>query len=122
VNEILTVIETLHIDPIYLEKSPKLARVVKVYAKNQAKIPQALDQAKRIYDKWSRIFFGISTSFFEGDRIADDDEDTGHDQYRNLRRKLENMKQRSLAAARDDEDEDGGRHRRDRPQLTSAQK
>jgi len=55
-----------------------------------------LDQAKRIYDKWSRIFFGISTSFYDGGRNDEDDVEGGHDQYRNLRRKLDGIKQRSL--------------------------
>jgi transcription factor SPN1 len=36
VQEIMSVIETLHIDPHFLEKDPKLARVIQVYAKNKA--------------------------------------------------------------------------------------
>ena len=31
--------------------------------------------AKRIMDKWSRMVFGISTSFYEGQRHGDEDED-----------------------------------------------
>ena len=95
VQEIMQVIETLHIDPVFLEKDPKLARVIQVYAKNKAGMHQVLDQAKRIYDKWSRIFFGISTSFYDGNRNDDDEVDGGgHDQYRNLRRQIDTMKQR----------------------------
>jgi len=39
-----------------------------------------LDLAKRILDKWSRMFCGISTSFYDAGRAADDDyEGTGND-------------------------------------------
>jgi len=39
VQEILQVVETMHIEPVFLEKDPKLGRVVKVYAKNKANMP-----------------------------------------------------------------------------------
>lgn len=78
----LQVVDTLHIESVFLEKEPKLVRTVKVYAKNRANMPSVQDLAKRILDKWSRMVFGISTSYYEMARGADDDEAdvSGHDQ------------------------------------------
>ena len=69
--------------------------------------------AKRIMDKWSRMVFGISTSYHEGGgRHADDDDDdeltnSSHhynDQYRSLRRKLNRQKQQQMILNEDDDD------------------
>lgn len=64
--------------------------------------------AKRILDKWSRMVFGISTSYYDaGRRSLDDDEADNNfhdqDQYREMRRKLDRIKQ--IAQIRDDEEE-----------------
>lgn len=73
VSEILQVIDTLDISSDLLSNS-KLGRMIKIYAKNRAKIPQVVDLAKRIEDKWSRMIFGISTRYYEGERHRDDDD------------------------------------------------
>ena len=65
VQEILEVVDTLHIEAHSLEADGKrLVRTVKAYAKNRANMLQVQDLAKRILDKWSRMVFGISTSYF----------------------------------------------------------
>lgn len=97
VNEILQVVDTLDINSDLLSNS-KLGRMIKIYAKNKAKMPQVVDLAKRIEDKWSRMIFGISTRYYDGDRGRDDDEigennDHDQDQYRRMRQRLERMKQ-----------------------------
>ena len=74
VTEILSVIETMSIEMNFLEES-KLGRVVRVYAKNKANMPQVLEMAKRILDKWSRMFCGITTSFYDGGRYGDDEDE-----------------------------------------------
>lgn len=40
VSEMLHVVDTMHIEAVFLEKEPKLVRTVKVYAKNRANMPQ----------------------------------------------------------------------------------
>ena len=65
VQEILQVVDTLHIDANYLQNTPRLVKTVKVYSKNRANMAQVQDLAKRILDKWSRMVFGISTSYYE---------------------------------------------------------
>ena len=96
VQEILEVVDTLHIESHTLENyGKKLARTVKAYSLNRANMPQVQDLAKRIVDKWNRMIFGISTNYYrqvEGDdgkliTVANDD-----DQYRNLRHKIDDIK------------------------------
>ena len=95
-QEILEVVDTLHIESHTLENyGKKLARTVKAYSLNRANMPQVVDLAKRIVDKWNRMIFGISTNYYrqvEGDdgkliTVANDD-----DQYRNLRHKIDDIK------------------------------
>ena len=94
VQEILVVVDTLHIEPHSLESDGKrLVRTVKAYSKNRANMPQVVDLAKRILDKWSRMVFGISTSYFQattGDGEGDQMQMSGNDdQYRNMRMRIE---------------------------------
>ena len=66
VQEILDVVDTLHIDAHALENyGKKLARTIKAYSRNRANMPQVQDLAKRIIDKWNRMIFGISTNYFK---------------------------------------------------------
>ena len=80
------------------------------------------------------MVFGISTSYYEQERPMDEDEDDlprHQDQYRNLRRKIDRIKQNQLAQRQqelDDEsdDEDGGasggrKKKVARPQLSTSQ-
>ena len=86
-------------------------------------MPQVLEVAKRILDKWSRMFCGISTSFYDAGRFGDDDDDGApQDQYKSLRKNIERIRQSAQANLDDDEDEETGRRRKERPQLTAAQK
>lgn len=63
--EILQVIDTLHIESLTLENDgKKLARTILAYSKNRANMPQVVDIAKRIVDKWNRMIFGISTNYY----------------------------------------------------------
>ena len=43
----------------------KLGRVIKVYANDKANMPQVAGLAKTIMDKWSRMVFGISTTYID---------------------------------------------------------
>lgn len=46
--------------------------------------------AKKIIDRWSRLVFGIKTSYSRD--VDDDDEGDAHlDQYRRLKRKLQEL-------------------------------
>ena len=74
VSEILQVIDTLDIGSDLLANS-KLGKMIKIYAKNRAKMPQVVDLAKRIEDKWSRMIFGISTRYYDGGAGGRDDDD-----------------------------------------------
>ena len=102
VQEILHVIDTLHIETNFLQNCPKLGKTVKVYSRGRPNMPQVQELAKRICDKWSRMIFGISTSYYDAAGGQDDDgyDNNMHDQdqYRDLRRKIERIK--SLASRR----------------------
>lgn len=94
VTEILGVVDTLAIDSDNLENTQRLVKVVKAYAKNRANMASVQELAKRIVDKWSRMIFGISTTYYDPGREEDDEGEVDHrDQYRNLRRKIDRMKQ-----------------------------
>lgn len=125
VHEILSVIDTLHIEAIFLQNS-KLARVVKVYAKNRPNMSTVQDLAKRIIDKWGRMVFGISTSYYDGAHLVDDEGDNyahENDQYRDLRRKIDRMKARSRAGAEEEEpeEEEGAAAKKKKQQVSEAQ-
>lgn len=68
VKEILHCIDTLPIHPDNLIESRNLGRIVKHYASGKAGIPQVQGMAKSIMDKWSRMVFGINTSY-EGENV-----------------------------------------------------
>ena len=87
VQEILTTIDLLNIGPDELQSDKNLGRIVKLYARNIPNMPQVVNLAKKIIDRWSRLVFGIKTTY---SRDLDDDfeGDAHHDQYKRLRRKL----------------------------------
>lgn len=90
VQEILGVLDNLQIEPEYLLNAKKLGRVIKIYANDKANMPQVASLAKSIMDKWSRMVFGISTTYVErGEEY--EIELSRRDQYRKLKQKLDRM-------------------------------
>lgn len=59
VQEILTCLDHLQIEPEYLRSAKKLGRAVKAYATEKANMPQVISMAKKLVDKWSRMVYGI---------------------------------------------------------------
>ncbi len=78
VSEMLGVLDTLAIDSHQLEQHPRLFKVVRAYAKDRANMPSVTELAKRIVDKWSRMIFGISTTYYDPGRDEDDDTEADH--------------------------------------------
>jgi sRNA-binding protein len=77
---------------------------VKLYAKNVPNMPQVVVLAKKIIDRWSRLVFGIKTSYSRVDE-DDDEGDAHHEQYRRLKRKLQEL-QAVAQTRKADESED----------------
>lgn len=97
VQEILLCVDSLHIEPVDLQRSKNLPKIIRAYANGKANMPQVQGLAKSIVDKWSRAVFGISTSYYDAVRGGGDDDDldnsTGdQNQYRRLRREIERMR------------------------------
>lgn len=86
VQEILSTVDLLNIGPDELQTDKNLGRVVKLYARNIPNMPQVVNLAKKIIDRWSRLVFGIKTTYSRD--IDDEDYDSHRDQYRRLKRKL----------------------------------
>lgn len=72
VQEILTTVDLLNIGPDELLLDKSLGRIVRLYAKNIPNMPQVVNLAKKIIDRWSRLVFGIKTNY---SRDVDDDEE-----------------------------------------------
>ena len=72
VTEILTTIDLLNIGLEELQIDKNLGRIVKLYAKNIPNMPQVVNLAKKIIDRWSRLVFGIKTTY---SRDLEDDEE-----------------------------------------------
>lgn len=77
---------------------------MKLYARNIPNMPQVVNLAKKIIDRWSRLVFGIKTTY---QRDLDDDfeGDAHHDQYKRLRRKLADLQ--TVAQERQGSDDEG---------------
>ena len=102
VQEMLSLLDNLQIESEYLLAAKRLGRVVKIYANDRANMPQVASLAKNIMDKWSRMVFGISTTYVDrGDEYENDV--PRRDQYRKLKAKLERMQSE---VASDDSDPD----------------
>lgn len=52
-------------------------------------MPQVINLAKKIIDRWSRLVFGIKTTYSRD--VEDEDFDSHRDQYRRLKRKLQEI-------------------------------
>jgi hypothetical protein len=91
VQEILSTIDLLNIGPDELQTDKNLGRIVKLYSKNQANMPQVVALAKKIVDRWSRLVFGIKTTYSRTEMDDDDEGDAHHEQYKRLKRKLEEI-------------------------------
>ncbi len=79
-------IDLLNIGPDELQTDKNLGRIVKLYARNIPNMPQVVNLAKKIIDRWSRLVFGIKTTYSRD--VDDEDFDTHRDQYRRLKRRL----------------------------------
>lgn len=116
VQEILSTIDLLSIGPDELQTDKNLGRIVKLYARNIPNMPQVVNLAKKIIDRWSRLVFGIKTNY---SRDADDEDfDTHRDQYRRLKRKLEEIKgQAQTLNESDQEDNKSNSHDHSEPKT-----
>lgn len=72
VQEILATIDLLNISPDELLIDKSLGKIVRLYAKNVPNMPQVVNLAKKIVDRWSRLVFGIKTNYSRD--LEDDDE------------------------------------------------
>lgn len=104
VQEMLGCLDSLEIQPEYLLAAKRLGRVIKIYANDRANMPQVASLAKTIMDKWSRMVFGISTTYVNRTDEYEDDLPR-RDQYRKLKAKLERM-QAEVASDESDPDAD----------------
>lgn len=66
-------------------------------------MPQVVNLAKKIIDRWSRLVFGIKTSYSRD--IDDEDYDSHRDQYRRLKRKLQEMQGQAQALNESDQED-----------------
>ena len=110
VQEILACLDNLQIEPEYLRGAKKLGRSVKAYASEKANMPQVVGMAKKLVDKWSRMVYGICTTY--GTR--DDEYETeisSRDQYRKLRQKLSKIQKEAEQEESPSEDEEVGQKR-----------
>ena len=78
--------------------------MIKIYANDRANMPQVASLAKTIMDKWSRMVFGISTTYVNRTDEYEDDLPR-RDQYRKLKAKLERM-QAEVSSDESDPDAD----------------
>lgn len=100
VEGVLQCIDSLQVDTNDLEDS-RLGQVVQYYAEGLANMPAMRPLAKSITDKWSRIIYQINTKY--------DPEGEYDCEYRQLQKKLDNVKQvhAANAAHNNNEDDDG---------------
>lgn len=109
--------DSLQLEAEYLLNAKKLGRLIKIYANDKASMPQVAGLAKTIMDKWSRMVFGISTTYI--DRGGDYEDDIPRrDQYKRLKKKLEAMHH----DANDDDPEGGSDNEGETPGKTKKQK
>ena len=112
VQEILQCLDNLQIEPEYLINAKKLGRIIKIYANDKAKMPQVAGLAKQIMDKWSRMVFGISTTYVQRGEEYEEIEIPRRDQYRKLRQKLERDAKEALEDDNDSDSEEVGAKRK----------
>lgn len=122
VEEILTCLDNLQIQPEYLKSAKNLGRAVKAYTSEKAGIPKVMGIAKKLVDKWSRMIMRIQTTYVNYTKEEEEYYDmSSRDQYRKLRQKLNKIQQDAEVESEEDEDGLGEKKPRKRQKTSVLQ-